>query len=230
MVNRVLASNPSILTTLATSFKQQSVPWWLAGGVNPSDVVAVWQPKGASSYADSLVDLTGNGYDAYPGVDPSWTATDGWAFDPTKLQILLTDIYDYFDGWSMICRFSNVGTKSRWNNMIGYWRNSITNFLLTPYHDYGDHLLFAQYGYATSTPGFTDGVMAIAGNNGYYNGVMKASWSTETATKIPFYIGSSENTTKVDSHFDGIIQAAVIYSTTLTAAQVAAITAAMQAL
>ena len=78
--------------------------WWEAGGA--SGAVAVYQPKGAASYAASLTDLSGNENDASEGTAPDWDADNGWKFNGSD---------DYLDtglviasGYTIIVRFSNV--------------------------------------------------------------------------------------------------------------------------
>lgn len=56
--------------------------WWEPDyGMEP---VAIWQPKGAASLADSYIDLSGSGNDAFPGVAPSWATDTGWTFTGTE--------------------------------------------------------------------------------------------------------------------------------------------------
>jgi hypothetical protein len=53
--------------------------WWDLSGTITS-CVAAYQPKGAASYAASLVDLSGNGNNAAEGTSPSWASETGWDF------------------------------------------------------------------------------------------------------------------------------------------------------
>jgi len=53
--------------------------WWNDNGNIPlSNLVGAWQAVGASSYADSLVDRSGNGNDINFATAPGWNAADGW--------------------------------------------------------------------------------------------------------------------------------------------------------
>jgi hypothetical protein len=55
--------------------------WYLAGGVPKSSCVAAYQPIGASSYANSLINLVNPGtYDAtkYTTLDVYWRQESGW--------------------------------------------------------------------------------------------------------------------------------------------------------
>jgi len=91
-----------------------------------------------------------------------------------------------------------------------------------------------QYAYAGSISvngAITTGVMAMADAECYLDGVSSGTitqaWSGGAAT-IPIYIGALNFSSRF--YFRGSIQAIVIYNTVLSAAQVAAISAAMAAL
>ena len=64
--------------------------WWEEG----PGAIAVYKPKGASSLANSYIDLSGNGNDAYPGSVPDWNATDGWIFADSEYLICPVSITD----------------------------------------------------------------------------------------------------------------------------------------
>lgn len=94
-------------------------PWWLAGGISPSDVLAVWQPEGALSYACSKMDLSGGCFNAYEGNAPSWDAVNGWMFDRTNLEYLDTGISGdmLVQSMSMVIKYSNPD-NSDWNALV----------------------------------------------------------------------------------------------------------------
>lgn len=66
-------------------------PWWLTPTIDPNEVVAVYQPKGAASQADSYKNLVNGLLPAAPGVAPSWDFDNGWTFNGTT-QYLTTAI------------------------------------------------------------------------------------------------------------------------------------------
>jgi len=69
-----------------------SANWWEAAGTGLA--LAVFQAKGAASYAASLLDLTGNGYELEENAGglstPSWAAATGWTFNPGTTNYLIT--------------------------------------------------------------------------------------------------------------------------------------------
>ena len=86
--------------------------WWLAGGIDPANCVAAYQPKGAASYAASKVNLANPGtYDATDGTAPTWDNVNGWkqtiAYQYLKTGIMATN------GYSLIVRFSDVTPSDR---------------------------------------------------------------------------------------------------------------------
>lgn len=80
------------------------------------------------------------------------------------------------------------------------------------------------------SPGLSSGVVAIAGQSGYRNGVLDATVTSGTIPSLAILIGA-RNTDGSAANFQACkIQALAIYSTTLSAGEVATITTAMQAL
>ena len=228
MMHSVLAARNALSGPLAT-VAGGAVPWWLAGGVNQSDVVAAWQPKGAASYADSLRDLTGNGYDAYPGVDPSWTAADGWSFDGST-QYLKTNVIPIRPA-SAIVRFDSY-TKS---NSVLFGAYDGVHLYIIPQYLTEDNVLYMNnysgYNRFKAAPKASSGVLAFAGERAYRNGADEGiTLINNSNIGLSIYIGARHDSSGPKLFIDASIQALAVYSTTLTAAQVAAITAAMQAL
>jgi hypothetical protein len=74
--------------------------------------------------------------------------------------------------------------------------------------------------------------MAVSGQQGYYNGSTDGgaigAWVGTGTQQV--YIGGLNNNGVLSQLISGNIQATAIYSTTLTASQVAAVSAAMAAL
>lgn len=213
------------------------VPWWLSGGVSAASCIAAYTPKGAASLAASYDNnaAPGNGladgtYDAAPGVAPTFDAATGWYF-ALATQYLTTGITPAALTWSMICRITSYTTAS--NNAIaaasdptgagrfGLWAKGLSTA--------ASYLNGAQQN-VSPVLATTGGVLAVAYNQGYRDGV------ADGTTFTPAVLTTAAITIGKDSKFlsgnglQGWIAAFAIYNTTLTPAQVAAITLAMQSL
>ena len=194
--------------------------WWDLNGTI-SSCVAAYQPKGAASYAATLVNLTGNAtYDATEVVAPGWSSDSGWEFDNTSegFDIGLTGL-------------SPLSTSV----IIRYWRPTL--------HIYGRAIFLAgtnlryyvlennmcfwgSANYQTITGGGGDLIGAIAGYKAYLNGSFTndldtSKTGTMTATKIgqTYSDGTAVN-----------LYAMAIYNAALTAQNISDLTTAMNAL
>jgi hypothetical protein len=197
--------------------------WWLAGGVSASNAVAAYQPKGAASYAASKVNLANPGtYDATEGAAPTWAAATGWTFPFPANKYLLCGA-----GWSgtysALVRFANGGSTSPGSVIIGGPYPSLG--LFTNY--FGLHAYRNGTSERSLGSSQTAGVMAVAGAKGYLNGTSEVANLDGTGSHATIYIGQ---TGPNNSYWFGDILAVAFYNTTLSAAQVAAVTTAMQAL
>ena len=201
-------------------------PWWLAGGIPASACVAAYKPIGASDYAASKINLVSPGlYNATDGAAyPTWSVTSGWIFAGASSQFLNVSLTPT-KSWSTIVRFSGVSNgansllfgaqETTWDiyhifvyiNGKCYWRNSLGSYNITP--------------------GYASGVVGLIGLNAYADGVWKSAIADNGATYSTFGIGTME---KVVYFLTGNIQAFAIYNDTLNNDQVAALTAAMNAL
>lgn len=219
---------------LGASAKAAATPWYLTGGIAAANCVAAYQPKGAADYAASKVNLANPGtYNAADGTAfPTWDSTNGWIFNGTNTTgpYLLTGVINA-NGWSMILRFSNGPTLSYSCQPVGSLTTYSTRFSFSTY--YADNKLYYHSGgIAGISTGITSGVIAIAGQSGYRNGTADTNsipaWSGTNTNQIA--IGGMMNAGLVTNKITANIQALAIYNTTLTAPQVAALSAAMAAL
>lgn len=204
-----------------------ALPWYRAGGAPLP--VAAYQPKGAASLAASYINLANPGtYDAAPGTAPTLTA-DGWSFNGTT-QYLMTGIVPKSDqDQTMIVRYSGRDASVRY--LCGQYdaTNRSLSILYdasptgTVYWRNGDVLAAASVATASA-------VLAISGVNWYKNGLVGSgtmgAWAG--AATLPMYIGAINGV--AGNLFNGSVQAFAYYNTTLTAPQVAAVSAAMAAL
>ena len=207
-------------------------PWWRAGGA--PEPVAVYQPIGAASLAASYTNLANPGtFDAVPVVAPTWSAGAGWEFNGID-QYLTTAGIVAQDGWAMIARFSNGAISSTARFLVGNSQGggATTNFSLVPVRGTADNRIYQQGGFLATGTRVAEGVMAIAGQQGYLNGNPDggtiAAWSGTNIFQI--YIGGANRDNALYEPWIGNIQAVAIYDVTLTAPQVAAVSAAMAAL
>lgn len=233
----VLGSRAAIGGVLGSGRGGAAAQWWLASGVSAANCVAAYQPIGAVSLAASYDNnaAPGNGladgtYDAAPGVAPTWAAATGWTFDGLTTY-LLTGITPA-TGWSAFVRFSDAsasnlnflfgsqGTGAASNYLFGVW--PITNGGTRSYHNSG--LL-------NKSDSVTSGVLGFAGQTAYKDGSAETGTISTRAGSLwrEIYIGCRNNGIP-EFLIAAKIQALAFYNTTLTAPQVAAISAAMAAL
>ena len=212
------------------------VPWYLSGGILAANCIAAYQPKGAASLAASYVNLANPGtYDAAPGTAPTWAAGTGWTFNGTT-QYLTTGIVPAAT-FTIIAQFSGASLPpGNYPQPVGQNTtgavNNISNGGVIPFPG-GNHY-FSWGGAATTVAGgLAAGNLALAGNQGYLNGVADGAavgGGYGVATRGLFIGARNSNAGAAEYWYAGNIQAVAIYDVTLTAPQVAAVAAAMAAL
>lgn len=203
-----------------------ATPWYRAGGVAAANCLVAYQPKGAASQAASYTNIANPGtYNATVGVAPTWDATNGWIFNGTSQY--LTVPYTLAHPVSLIVRFSGRSTDGF---LTGAFISTSSTLAVAPRRT--STTFVASYGtLATLTNSTTSGVAANTVTEFYING-SSASRGTGT-TGIPalsLFIGCVNLSGSPSLYANGNVQAYALYNTTLSAAQVAAITTAMQAL
>ena len=84
--------------------------WWNLSGTITS-CIAAYQPKGASSYDNSKINLANPGtHNAVNGTAyPTWSATKGWSFNRVSSQFLSTTVMTNV-GMTWIVRIANGDT------------------------------------------------------------------------------------------------------------------------
>ncbi len=207
-----------------------ATPWYRAGGA-PAPV-AVYQPKGAASLAASYINLANPGvYDAAPGTAPT-LAPGGWTFDGST-QYLLVSLQPASDqSWSILVRFSNASGNARC--AFGSYISEPRSFIIQPRGNTGADRYYYNGGSLVVAGALASGVMGFAGNTAYLDGVAEsgtlAAPSGEIATTqvIGGYWNNAAAAPAIS--FNGTIPAIAIYASTLDAAQMAAVSAAMAAL
>lgn len=231
-IRYVLGSGRSIGGVLGSGRGGAAAAWYLAGGVSAANCIAAYTPKGAASLAASYDNnaAPGNGladgtYDAAPGVAPSFDTATGWTMGG---KYLATGITPTDTTWSAIIRFSNATGNGNDYCLFGALTSGTRTFFIQrktlSNHQYGNGGSLAKSG------ALTQGVLAIAGSTGYLNGTSEGTIGAGTAPAVQVYIGALNISGSALQPTDGTIQAFAIYNATLSAAQVAAISAAMAAL
>lgn len=213
-----------------TAIKRRSGRWYTAGGAPVP--VAAYQPKRAASLAASYVNLANPGtYDVAPGTAPSFDTATGWTFNGST-QYLTTGVQPE-TGWTMLVRFS--GFPLTGNNIIcGSRTNAGTNsaYFLGAVDALGSNYMHYGHGQIVgTTPRIAAGVIGIAGAHGYRNGV--ADGATIGAANDAFaviFVGARNLAGSANMFSACNVVALAIYNSTLTAGQIAAVSAAMAAL
>lgn len=105
--------------------------WWLATGMTPSDIAAVYYPAGSSSLVNSYLDLSGNDNNAIAtiGFEPELSSI-GWTFNGTD-QFLSTNIiptteYSIFILGSCSTGIIPIGNTENYSFKIGAGGISVT--------------------------------------------------------------------------------------------------------
>lgn len=210
--------------------------WWTAGGIASLTCVAAYQPKGAASLALSYINLASPGtYNAAPGTAPTWDVVNGWKFLTASSQYLGTGIYPS-SGWSLICRFSNAAAVIGANCFFGEADvGNVRRLYISGVDATNTGVRYANGATILVAPVLTSGVLAVAGQQGHRNGVADGgaigAWSGGAAI-YPILIGANDYTASPPyrAYATGYFQAGAIYNTTLTPAQVLAVTNAMNVL
>lgn len=206
-----------------------AAPWWMAAGVTPA---AVYQAKGAASYAASKVNLANPGtYDAIEGVAPVWNAATGWEGDGTR-WLAIPDLFYGSLTSTVLLRITN--STSNWSYFFSAIRSGpeATAVNFASFVDiHTTRVRVGNSAWANITAQQTDMVIGVAGITPYLNGVALPDIAGAAAvTSSRSAIGANWPGYGPFSPFHGIIATVVVYFSVLNATEVAAETAAMAAL
>jgi hypothetical protein len=217
-VSKSIASMSGDLTA------QNFVNWWWAVGGIAEICIGAYQPMGAASLAASYINLANPTNNAAPGSAPSFDTAVGWTFSDTHW--LGTNIIAAAN-YSMIGRFSGTTARASGHCVMGCGSLSTNRLYVLPGLDVSNRAF--GYGLHKSFAGAVDnGVMAIAGENCYYNGAVDGvTAGSITSGELEIQFGRRWKGSGFDFPLNGNIQAAAIYSAVLTAPQVAALTTAI---
>lgn len=202
-----------------------AAPWYLAGGA-PTPIAA-YQPKGAASLAASYVNLANPGtYDAAPGVAPTLVA-GGWTFNGTNNYLDTGIVPVNNQQWTLLMCISShasqVKVTARVLDGAAFFGILFNN---------SNIIFFQNGGNRTLASSATGGVAGFSGAQGYFNGAPLGETipSASGAFTNTFVIGASKDNGVVSMYAAFVCSSVVIYNSTLTAGQVAAVSAAMATL
>ena len=192
--------------------------WWNVPG---KTCVAAYRFIGVASQVISYTNLANPGtYDVVPVNSPLWDNATGLTFDGVT-QYLTTGIC-INSGWSVLVRFSMGSAYD--GALLGSHDGGNRKLAIFP--RWTDTLAYYQNGGESSKAnGITSGVLAVAGNKAYRNGITEGitipSWSGGAST-IDIHIGQRNivGDKKNNYPISASIQAVAVYSDTLTAGEV----------
>lgn len=201
--------------------------WWDPDNEGLS-VWAAYRPYGADDLAHSYMDLFGNGNNVTEGVTaPDWDAATGWEFDGVGDYLVTTFVPANDQSQTVIVQFSGVANNG-W--LCGMDNGADRRFGIVP-DDGAAAVAYYNGGTQAIGPALLAGNLGVAGSEPYRagadDGASLGAWGVATA--LATFIGAINNGVGA-SFCECTIEALVIYDTALTAAQVAKVAAAMQAM
>ena len=208
--------------------------WWNVGGITSCQCALTF--VGASCLPIALLDLTGNGKNAVLGGSPvpTWDNINGLNGNGTGYATIPVTPASG-QGWSCIVKFTNAQTSSG-HEIFGLTDTSASLGLVLSVSALGTS--YSNGGILNNTSSadkltYLGATLAIAGGNPYRNGSADTGSMPNTAwtpSSGGFGLLCYINAGVAANLSTASIQAFAIYNAVLTAAQVAAITAAMNAL
>lgn len=220
----VCADAAGNLNTASAQFSRVLDLWWLEGGINSANVVAIYKPYGAASLAASYANIANPGTnDVTVGAAPTFAAESGWTFNGVD-QYLVTPSVNHNTA-TVLVKFSDgpaSGNMYLFGNKIG---SNVFN--VRPFGA-ANRITWAIGNYNNNVvPSLSSGVLA-AGARPYRNGV------AETADAVVFanqagvlYLGGANVDGSLSGPITAKVQAVAIYNAKLSDAQVAAVSAEM---
>jgi hypothetical protein len=202
--------------------------WWQVAGVT---CAVAYQPKGAASLSASYANLANPGTnDAAMGVAPTWTTTDGWAFDGIS-QYLITG-YVATQAMTCLVRLSDWAGSGEVYIAIGSYKDGGTVSWLVNKSSVGgiDELYFGPIIPNSLGTTASSGIFGMAGGKGFVDGVAGTQYTGWSGTGLGLYIGAGNRDGSPIFYARVKVKAVWIGAATLTDQQVADLTAAMAAL
>lgn len=200
-----------------------AVPWWQS----VPGCIAAWQPNGAASYSASLVNLANPGtYDAAPGVAPAWSAA-GWVGNGSAY--LRTGLIPSHP-CTIIARGIITGGTS--GAFMGARSSESSTDRLYVWPRDGTVRRYGYGGLSSPSGALSGGTMAVAGGYPYLDGAPDGAQIAGSPAGLSrgLVLMASDNGGTIIFPMTGLWIAGGVWNGTLTAGQIAALTAAMEAL
>jgi hypothetical protein len=137
-------------------------PWWLAGGMAQSGVLAAYQPKGAANATAARINVANPGSNDIAltgGNTPTWTAANGWVFDKTQSQSYKTPFSAASLGltFAILIRYSGQDASTTGNYITGVQGTTLQSYSIyliaraaAAYSVAGNGTVATPYGASTS--------------------------------------------------------------------------------
>lgn len=199
-----------------------SIDWWLAGGLIPeSSNYTIFDPLAATSLADSYINLANSGTrDAIVGVAPAHAQGSGWTFNGSTQYLNSQTTCIHEQTIVIWCEdASGVYAIRAWTNS-----GSVRGVGIDPTSS--TDVRFFSGTANTNWNGAANGVIAaISKNQLFRNGnVVTYARSSFTSTALPFFLGAENQNGTAVNFYSGRILRVAIYDTTLSEAQLRALT------
>jgi hypothetical protein len=202
-------------------------PWWLAGGIHPSHVVAAYQPKGAASLAESYINLANPSAYQLSTIygSPSLVTANGWFLESSCIK---TNIYPT-NNTTVAIRYTSENAQD-YRILVGVTDGSGIRYRYYP--SVANKINVIRKDSFLHTTNLISGTVVIS-DALYVNGVSVLALPTTAFTLLQdLYIGMQNNSgaTQLASAIRASVQCVAVYNTILNSAQALAITNAMNAL
>lgn len=202
-------------------------PWWLEGGISTSTTYTIYDPMAASSQSNSYVNLANAGVrDALPTGSFSWSQTLGWDFNGSS-QYVDTQV-KASPTTTAIIMYEDAATND--GVTIGVNTTSpLRSFTTRPNESIQSSFNIGQSNFNHAPAQFA-GIVTLLGTGAYSNGVSENVTPTWTGGAMAnnIYVGATDDISSPNLYFSGRILRVAIYDFLLSAAQIRAVTDAIQ--
>lgn len=209
--------------------RQDSALWY-----NLAGVVAAYQPVRAPGPLMARYNQARGGENKYRAEEPTglptWSAAIGWKFNNTAPIKHYTTSLIVSSGWSMFVRFSGESAADV-GVLAGSFDGAALRFYVAgAYSGISGKNLYANGGIKFDGSSSLSGVIGIAGQQGYLNGVADGTalnaWNgTNTRT---FYIGCLNQSGTATDATNGYIQSLAVYARVLSKYEILSVSRQMQ--
>ena len=210
--------------------KVVSIPWYLRGDIDPSTIVAIYEPINKDTLADSYKNVANLlTHELTVGNAPLLVENMGWVFDGgiDTDDYLITDIGQEIPR-TWIVRLANRRISALRNTVYGAYETG-TKAGYARYNNFPvleGKLAGGNFSLSIEETE-SDCVIAIAGQKVYINGIWIKTAAAVDVTALVTDIGGNNVNGTTSAFFNGIISAMAIYDGELTAPQVLAVSNAI---